>query len=47
MGRVVIALFMLILLLVAGGMLYLGAFPPSPRTEQVERVLPNDRFAPR
>ena len=27
-------------------LLVLGAFPPQPRTEQVQRVLPNDQFAP-
>ena len=24
----------------------LGAFPPRPQTEQVQRVLPNDKFTP-
>ena len=47
MSRVVLAVFALVLLLLAGGMILLGAFPPHPRTEQVERVLPNDRFAPK
>lgn len=44
----------LVLLIVAGvvalglvGALLLGAFPPGPRTEQVQRTLPNDRFPPR
>ena len=31
-----------ILFLLAG--LLLGMFPPGPHTEQVQRVLPNDRF---
>ena len=44
MSRVVLAGVVLVLLLVAAGMLVIGAFPPHPRTEQVERVLPNDRF---
>ncbi len=47
MSRIIAALFVLVLLVVGLGMLVLGAFPPTPRTEQVERVLPNDRFQPR
>ena len=47
MSRIVLALVLLLLLLGVGGLLVLGAFPPGPRTEQVQRVLPNDRFAPR
>ncbi len=35
-----------VLLVVLMGALMLGAFPPHPRTEQVQHVLPNDRFAP-
>ena len=30
--------------LLAGGVVYLGAFPPSPAAHQVERTLPNDGF---
>lgn len=44
MSRIVLVVFVGLLLLLAGGMVVLGAFPPHPRTEQVERVLPNDRF---
>lgn len=40
----VVAAVMLVVLV--GGLL-LGAFPPQPRTEQVQHVLPNDRFQPR
>ncbi len=47
MSRIVLAVFVLLLLLLAGGMVFLGAFPPKPRTEQIERVLPNERFGPR
>ena len=47
MSRIVLVVFVALLLLLAGGMLFLGAFPPHPRTEQVERVLPNDRFGPK
>ena len=32
----------LVLIVLVG--LILGLFPPGPRTEQVQRVLPNDRF---
>lgn len=47
MIRFVLALFVLLLLALAVGMVVLGAFPPAPKTEQVQRVLPNERFAPR
>ena len=47
MSRIFLAIFVLVLLLVLGGMLVLGAFPPQPRTEQILRVLPNDKFVPR
>lgn len=46
MGRLFLVVVFAMLLLAAVGMLVLGAFPPSPRTEQVQRVLPNDRFQP-
>lgn len=32
------------LALLAGGVVYLGAFPPSPAAHPVERTLPNDVF---
>jgi len=35
-----------VLLIVGAVALVLGAFPPSPRVEQVQHVLPNDKFAP-
>ncbi len=47
MSRVVLAVFVLVLLVLGVAMLALGAFPPHPRTEQVEHVLPNDRFQPK
>ena len=35
-------------LIVAGlGLLTLGAFPPRPHTQTVQKVLPNDRFQTR
>ncbi len=47
MGRLLLLGLCVLLLLGVGGALLLGAFPPQPRTEQVQRVLPNDRFQPR
>ena len=47
MTRLVLVLVVFVLLLLTAGMVVLGAFPPAPRTEQVQKVLPNDRFAPR
>jgi hypothetical protein len=32
------------LLLLALGMVLLGAFPPNPKPAAIEKVLPNDRF---
>lgn len=46
MGRFSLLALCVVLLLVVCGALILGAFPPSPRTEQVQHVLPNDKFAP-
>lgn len=46
MGRLLLLVFGVLVLLGVGGMLMLGAFPPQPRTEQVQRVLPNDKFVP-
>jgi len=43
---VLLAVFAL-LVLVLGGLLLLGAFPPDPPTAPVERVLPNERFQTR
>jgi len=47
MARLLFLALCLLILVVLGGALILGAFPPQPRTEQVQRVLPNDRFAPK
>ena len=46
MNRVLLIVIAVALVVVAGGLL-LGAFPPEPRTEQVQHVLPNDRFQSR
>lgn len=41
-----LAVLLLVGLLLAG-LLAVGAFPPAVKQQPVERVLPNDRFAPR
>ena len=33
--------------LLAGGVVYLGLFPPNPAPHAVEKTLPNDRFQPK
>ncbi len=47
MGRLLLLILGVAAVVVLVGMVVLGAFPPGPRTEQVQRVLPNDRFQPR
>lgn len=47
MSRVFLIVAVVLVVVILGGGLLLGAFPPNPRTEQVQRVLPNDRFQPR
>ncbi len=46
MSRFTFYVLCLVAIVIVGGVVMLGAFPPHPHTEQVERVLPNDRFAP-
>ena len=46
MSRVRLIVTAAVLLLLVGAVVLLGAFPPQPRTEQVQHVLPNDRFQP-
>jgi hypothetical protein len=42
------SVFLLVVLvgavLLAAGLLALGAFPPDPHPTQIQKVLPNDRF---
>ena len=45
MIRIVLVVLVLVVLLVSGGMLVLGAFPPGPRTEQVQKVLSPARLS--
>ena len=47
MQRVFLLVVLLGVLVAVVGGLALGMFPPGPRTEQVQRVLPNDRFQAR
>ncbi len=47
MGRVLFIAMVVLLLLVAGGAVLIGLFPPEPRQAPVERVLPADRFGSR
>jgi hypothetical protein len=44
MGRLFLALFVLLLMAAGLGFLALGAFPPDPVSTPVHRVMPNDRF---
>ena len=44
MYRVIVAVLLLVLVLLVAGGLYLGAFPPAPHVQQIEKTLPNDRF---
>lgn len=44
MIRIILIVVALGLLVAGGGLLYLGAFPPEPATQTVEKTLPNDRF---
>ncbi len=47
MGRLMLVVLGVAAIVLVVGTVVLGAFPPGPRTEQVQRVLPNDKFAPR
>ncbi len=44
MTRIILIVVALGLLGAAGGLLYLGAFPPDPKTQTIEKTVPNDRF---
>ena len=46
MSRLLLLLLAVVVLIGVVGALLLGAFPPTPQAQQVQRVLPNDRFAP-
>jgi hypothetical protein len=44
MRRLFLIVVLLGLLAAAGGVMFLGAFPPEPQPRQIEKVLPNDQF---
>ncbi|MBN8873986.1 MAG: hypothetical protein J0H67_14210 [Rhodospirillales bacterium] len=44
MIRIFLAVVLVGLVLLGAGVAYLGAFPPTPPTQPVEKVLPNDKF---
>lgn len=44
MGRIVLIILAIIVVLLGGGFVYLGMFPPDPPAREVTRTLPNDRF---
>lgn len=46
MSRLLLLVLAVLVLIGIVGALVLGAFPPTPHTQQVQRVLPNDKFAP-
>ena len=46
MWRVVLIVVVIGCVLLGGGLLLIGAFPPNPAPQPVTHTLPNDRFAP-
>ena len=44
MARIFLVIVLLGLVAMGVGVLALGAFPPEPRTQQIQKTLPNDRF---
>ena len=44
MSRIVLIVVALLILAAGGGLLYLGAFPPDPKTQTIEKTLPNTQF---
>ncbi len=46
MARIFIIVVVLGLLAMGVGIVVLGAFPPEPRLQQIQKTLPNDRFKP-
>jgi hypothetical protein len=45
MIRIFLAVIAAGLLILMVGLLMLGAFPPTPQSHPVERVVPNDKFS--
>lgn len=44
MARIFLGIVLLGLVAMGVGVLALGAFPPEPHTQQIQKSLPNDRF---
>ncbi len=44
MSRILLVIVLVVLVLCGAGALFLGAFPPTPHVQPVEKVLPNDQF---
>ncbi len=44
MVRIVLFVVLAGLVALAGGVLMLGVFPPTPHPQPVEKVVPNDKF---
>ena len=44
MRRIFLLILLLGLVVFGVGFLALGAFPPTPASQTIQRVLPNDRF---
>lgn len=44
MIRIFLAVVLVGIVLLGAGIVYLGAFPPAPHPQPVEKVLPNDKF---
>ena len=47
MRRLFLLVVLLGLVVVAVGLMMLGAFPPEPHPQQIQKVLPNERFQPK
>jgi hypothetical protein len=45
MIRIFLAVIAAGLIILVGGILMLGAFPPTPQPHPVEKVVPNDKFS--
>lgn len=44
MHRMFLIVVLLGLVVIGIGILVLGAFPPEPQPQQIQKVLPNERF---
>ncbi|WP_202614824.1 hypothetical protein [Elioraea sp. Yellowstone] len=45
--RFTMVLILVLVAIAAAGAVWIGLFPPEPRQQAVERLLPVERFAPR